>query len=316
MTALHRVLVVEDHEPFRRALCGLLRQRPDVQIVGEADDGIDAIRQAEALRPDVVMLDIGLPTVSGIEVGDRIRASMPDARLMFVTNESSLDIVEHVYKRGAHGFVYKPRAQRDVLRVFESIVRGSRFVSGGLERVERGDSLASHRHHALFYSDDATLFSVFIRFVGEALDAGKAVTILLSEHHERVLRQRLELSYAGFDRALREKRYIPVSIREVVTSVMVDGSPDPGRFEAAAEDLVTIAAQCATNGKVAAAGDCSSTIWAEGHVGAALQFEHLWDQVAQRYEIDTLCAYPLIARNESQRIVRNLCAEHTEVEIS
>ena len=150
MTSLLRVLVVEDHEPFRRVICELLQQRRDLLIVGEAADGLDAIRQAEALRPDVVILDIGLPMLNGIEVAGHIRAKVPNAKLMFVTNESSLEVVEQAFNRGAHGYVYKPRAHRDVLPVLEAILRGGRFVSGGLERIARGDSLGSHRHRLLF----------------------------------------------------------------------------------------------------------------------------------------------------------------------
>ena len=119
MTSRLRVLVVEDHEPFRRVICELLQQRADLLIVGEAADGLDAICQAEALRPDVVMLDVGLPMLSGIEVAGQIRARVPDAKLMFVTNESSLEVVEQAFRRGAHGYVYKPRVQRDVLSVLE-----------------------------------------------------------------------------------------------------------------------------------------------------------------------------------------------------
>ena len=89
MTSRLRVLVVEDHEPFRRVICELLQQRADLLIVGEAADGWDAISQAEALRPDVVMLDIGLPMLTGIEVAGRIRAKVPGAKLIFVTNESN-----------------------------------------------------------------------------------------------------------------------------------------------------------------------------------------------------------------------------------
>jgi len=155
LTALHRVLVVEDHEPFRRLLCDLLRERADVLIVGEAADGLEAVRQAEALRPDVVMLDIGLPILSGVDAAVRIRAKAPDVKVMFVTNESSLEVVEQAFKRGAHGYVYKPRMRRDVLRVFDTITRGGGFVSGGLERIARGDSLASHRHELLSGSSDA-----------------------------------------------------------------------------------------------------------------------------------------------------------------
>ena len=185
LTSRLRVLVVEDHEPFRRVICELLQQRADLLIVGEAADGLDAIRQAEALRPDVVMLDIGLPMLSGIEVAGRIRAMVPDAKLMFVTNESSLEVVEQAFRRGAHGYVYKPRVQRDVLPVLEAIIRGGRFVSGGLERIAQGDSLASHRHEVLFCSSDAVLIGAFSRFIAGELHEGNAVIVVVTAAHER-----------------------------------------------------------------------------------------------------------------------------------
>ena len=68
-----RVLVVDDYEPFRRFVCKTLRERQDTQVVGEASDGFDAIRKAEELQPDLIVLDIGLPALNGLEAGRRIR---------------------------------------------------------------------------------------------------------------------------------------------------------------------------------------------------------------------------------------------------
>jgi DNA-binding NarL/FixJ family response regulator len=309
---------LEDHGPFRRVICELLRQRGDLLIVGEAADGLDAICQAEALRPDVVMLDIGLPMLNGIEVAGRIRANVPDAKLMFVTNESSLEVVEQAFSRGAHGYVYKPRAQRDVLPVLDTIIRGGRFVSGGLERIAQGDSLASHRHGLLFCSSDAVLVAAFSRFIAGALDRGSAVIVLVTEAHERSLLRSLHASQVDFALAIRQQRYVSVSITEMLAKVMVNGCPDPTRFLNAAEELLTEAARRAVgqHAEVAACGECSPTVWADGNVEAAIQLEQLWDDVAKSRPMDILCAYPLAARDESAPAVRRLCAEHTAVEIS
>jgi DNA-binding NarL/FixJ family response regulator len=317
-TSRLRVLVVEDHEPFRRVICELLQQRADLLIVGEAADGLDAIRQAEALRPDVVVLDIGLPGLSGLEVAGRIRAMVPDAKLMFVTNESSLEVVEQAFRRGAHGYVYKPRVQRDALSVLEAILRGGRFVSGGLERIAQGDGLASHRHDVVFCSSDAVLIGAFSRFIAGELGKGNAVVAVVTEAHDQSLRHSLQASHVDLALAIRQQRYVPLNISELLAKVMVNGHPDPIRFLKAAEDVVTDAARRATSqhAKVAACGECSATVWAQEHLEAAIQLEHLWDEIAMSHQMDILCAYPLAARDESVPAVRRLCAEHTAVEIS
>jgi DNA-binding NarL/FixJ family response regulator len=311
------VLVVEDHAPFRRVICELLQQRADLLIVGEAADGLDAIRQAEALRPDVVMLDIGLPTLSGIEVAVRIRAQVPDAKLMFVTNESSLEVMEHAFRGGAHGYVHKPRAKRDLFPVLDAILRGGRFVSGGLERIARGDSLARHRHDLLFYSSEAVLVAALSRFIAGVLREGNAVVAAVTEAHDQSLQRSLQALHVDLALAIRQGRYVSVNISELLAQVMVDGWPDPTRFMNTAGDLVTEATRRATGqrARVAAVGECSPTVWADGHVEAAIQLEHLWDEIAKSREIDTLCVYPLHVREENVRAVRSLCAEHTAVEI-
>jgi len=313
-----RVLVVEDHEPFRRVICELLQQRADLLIVGEAADGLDAICQAEALRPDVVMLDIGLPMLSGIEVAGRIRAKVPDAKLMFVTNESSLEVVEQAFRRGAHGYVYKPRAERDVFPVLEAIMRGGRFVSGGLERIAQGDSLASHRHHVVFCSSDAVLVGAFSRFIAGELREGNAVVAVVTGAHAQRLQSSLEAARVDVALAIRQQRYIPVNVSALLAKAMVNGCPDPLRFLDAAGDLLTDVTRQATDHhtRVAACGEGTSIFWTHGHVVAAIQLEHLWDEVAKSRQMDILCAYPLAARDESVPAVRRLCAEHTAVEIS
>jgi len=318
LTSRLRVLVVEDHEPIRRVICELLQERADLLIVGEAADGLDAIRQAEALRPDVVMLDIGLPRLSGIEVAGRLRAKVPDAKLMFVTNESSLEVVEQAFRRGAHGYVYKPRVQRDILPVLDAIIRGGRFVSGGLERVAQGDSLAAHHHDVVFCSSDAVLIDAFSRFIDGELREGNAVVAVVTAAHERRLQSSLEASHVDVALAIRQQRYLPVNVNELLAKATVNGCPDPLRYLDAAGDLLTEVTRRATDNhaRVAACGEGTSIFWSQGHVEAAIQIECLLDEIAMSRQMDILCAYPLAARDESVPTVRRLCAEHTAVEIS
>lgn len=315
LTRLHRVLVVEDHAAFRRIVCELLQESAAVQIVGEAADGLDAVRQAEALQPDVVVLDINLPTMSGLDVASHIRAAVPSAKVMFITVELSLEVMEEALRRGAHGYVYKPRAQRDMLPVLDAILGGAQFVSGGLERVVQGDSLASHRHDVAFCTNDETVIGAFTRFIAKGLDDGGAVISLIDNSHVEALNRTLPAAGVDLDLATRERRYAPLSITELLANIMVNGYPDPMRFFRLAEDLVDGVARRARNRRVAACGECAPTLWAQGHREAAIQLEQLWDEVAKSRQMDILCVYPLAARTEQTRTLRRLCAVHTAVEI-
>ncbi len=153
-----------DDEPFENVHRGLA----EVVSVGEAADGVDAIHLATALQPDVVTLDIGLPMLGGGAVARQLRVVAPHAKSLLVSNESSSDVIEEAFRRGAHGYVYKPHVRRDSPRAFDVIVGDGQFV-GRLERIARGDTLASHRHDVLFYSSDAVFVSAFSQFVASSL---------------------------------------------------------------------------------------------------------------------------------------------------
>ena len=88
-----RILVVEDHPPFRRLICTALQRRAEFQTI-EAADGLEAVQKAEALQPDLILLDINLPKLHGFEVAKQIRSLAPHARLLFMSQESSSDIVQ------------------------------------------------------------------------------------------------------------------------------------------------------------------------------------------------------------------------------
>src|SRR5215469_3216498 len=127
-----RILVVEDHAQFRRYICSLLRQRGELQVISEVSDGLEAVLKAEQLQPDLILLDIGLPMLNGIEVARRAQLVAPDAKLLFVSQESSCDVVQETLRLGADGYVHKPHARRDLLAAIDDILSGKRFVSSSL----------------------------------------------------------------------------------------------------------------------------------------------------------------------------------------
>jgi DNA-binding NarL/FixJ family response regulator len=124
-----RVLVVDDYEPFLRFVYSTLGERPGIEIVGEASDGSDAVVKAEELKPDLILLDIGLPTLNGIEAARRIRKVAPESKIIFVSQESSVDVQQEVFDLGAWGYVVKARAGSDLLAAVEAVLLGRYFVS-------------------------------------------------------------------------------------------------------------------------------------------------------------------------------------------
>ena len=127
-----RVLIAEDHEPFRRHLCLTLQQKPNIQVVGELEDGLQAVRQAQALKPDMILLDIGLPGLNGLEVARQILELTPNAKIIFVTLESSLEVVEEALSLGACGYLVKGHVDSKLLAAIDAVSKGLRFVSDGL----------------------------------------------------------------------------------------------------------------------------------------------------------------------------------------
>jgi DNA-binding NarL/FixJ family response regulator len=124
--------VVEDFEPFRRLVCSILRKRPEFQVVEEVADGLEAVRRAEELQPELVLLDIGLPSLNGIDVARRIRKLSPKSRILFVSQESSAAVVQEALALGALGYVVKVHAGSELLTAVEAVLQGRQFVSSGL----------------------------------------------------------------------------------------------------------------------------------------------------------------------------------------
>jgi len=127
-----RVLVADDYEPFRRFICSKLESRPDLKVVGEASDGLEAVEKAQALKPNLILLDIGLPGLNGIEAAHRISRLIPKATILFVSQISDADVVQEALRNGAKGYVWKPDAGIDLMLAIEVALRGAHFVSSKL----------------------------------------------------------------------------------------------------------------------------------------------------------------------------------------
>lgn len=124
-----RIVIVDDHEPWRRFTSRSIQKTTDLQLVGQASDGLEAVAKIVELRPDVVLLDIGLPKLNGIEVSRRINQTCPSCKVLFVSQEFSPEIVRESLATGASGYVLKIDAGSELLIAVHAVLRGQQFVS-------------------------------------------------------------------------------------------------------------------------------------------------------------------------------------------
>jgi CheY-like chemotaxis protein len=298
---LVKILVVEDYAPFRRITCRALQRRAEFAIF-EAADGLEAVQKAEELQPDLILLDINLPKLHGFEVATQIRRLAPHAQLLFMSQESSSDIVRKALSLGAHGYVQKLSAGTDLLPAIDAVLDGQRFVSRSVAFTEPTDAPAPRRHEILFCADDAAVVDGFTRFIAAALNAANAAIVLVTESHRPHLLQQLRAQGVDIDSAIE---------RGTCLSFDADVAPDPVRFLEAIDGVRAAAAKAGkAHPRVALCGERAGRLWAAGRTAEAVQLEQLCGELA--HDVDILCAYPVPHSNDDQALTR-ICAEHTTV---
>jgi DNA-binding NarL/FixJ family response regulator len=109
----------------------MLTHISNLQVVGEASDGSEALQKAVELKPDLILLDIGLPILNGMEVARQLRELVPESRIIFLSQESSSDVVQEAFRLGARGYVTKLMAATDLPAALISVISGEQFIPGG-----------------------------------------------------------------------------------------------------------------------------------------------------------------------------------------
>jgi len=285
-----------------------------LQVIGEATDGLEAVRKAHDLQPDLILLDIGLPTLNGIDAARRIREHSPKSKILFVSENRSWDIAQEALRTGASGYVVKSDAAKDLLPAIRDVVKGKQFVSASL--LPHGLELV-RRHEAVFYPDDPSLLDALTRFVEAALNAGHAVIVIATESHRESLRPRLQAQGLDISAAIEQGRYIALDAAEALTKVMLNGMPDPVRFLEVLGDLVVRAAQATRReqARVAVFGECVQLLWAQENPEAVIQFEKLGNRLAETHDVDILCGYCLSSFQNAigGHSFEKICAQHSAV---
>ena len=309
--------------------------RPELQVICEASDGLEAVQRVEELKPDLIVLDIGLPTLNGIEAARRISRLSPESKILFLSQESSADMVQEALSLGALGYVVKTHAGTELLAAVEAVLQGKQFVSSGLsvhhftDAIEaKAPGLLCHSevprsivprkaditrsHEVQFYSDDEAFVVGFAYFIEAALKAGNAVIVATTESLGKSLLQRLKGHGVDIAAAIEQGSYLPLDVADTLSTFMVKDLPDPVRFFSVVGDLIAVAAR-ATAGKksrVAVCGECASILWAQGKADAPIQVEQFCNQLTKRYEMNILCGFSLsdFFREEDKQVFQRICS--------
>jgi DNA-binding NarL/FixJ family response regulator len=319
--SLIRILVVDDFEDWLRQVRLLLQSRPECQVIAEASDGSEAVQKAEELKPDLIVLDVGLPNLSGIEAARQIRQRSPSSKIIFLSQNSDLDVVRAALGTGALGYVRKTDAGRELLPAMDAVLRSMQFVSSSLKGHEfsasPGEEKAPHRHEVLFYSDDTILLDRVTHVIAVALKAGDAAIVLATKSHRDSLLQRLKAEGVDADGALHQGTYVSLDAADTLSTIMVNDLPDPVRFFGGIGGFIEAAARATKSEepRVVMFGEAVALLQAEGNADAAIRFEQLGNDLPKTHKVDILCAYPLSSFHgqENKHVFESICEEHSAV---
>jgi CheY-like chemotaxis protein len=235
-----RVLIAEDFAPFRELLHSILQETTELQLVGEASNGRQVLRLAEQLQPDLILLDIGLPELNGLRAAQRIRRISPNSKILFVSQESSVDVVQEAL-RLSQGYLLKADVASELLIAVDVVLEGKQqFVSASLNfpavsnsvrcigesRPPLGNTNRSPMHDLVSCRDDASFVVHFVRFIEAALKVGNPVIVIATREHRRSVLQSLEARGWDMPAAVQEGTYISLDVYDVLSGFMVNDLPD------------------------------------------------------------------------------------------
>jgi len=215
-----RVLVVDDYQPWLFFIRSMLQDAWEFQVVAEASDGGEAIQKSRTTEPNLILMDIGLPTLNGIEAAREIREHNPNAAILFLSEYRSQDVVREALSTGS-GYVVKSYAPRELLPAIKTVLGGGRFVSACVDghnctdptgELESNGETVGNRYEVTCYPDKTSFVEDLAGFVGTSLKNGSAIIVLASESHRVSVLQKLKSEGVDVAAAIDQKRYFPLDI--------------------------------------------------------------------------------------------------------
>jgi len=328
-TPVVRVLIADDFEAWRVKLRAILEENPALRVVGEAQTGVEIVQQAQTLKPELLVLDIGLPILSGLEAARILAEADPKAKVLFVSENRHWEIAEEALRQGALGYVVKSDAGADLLPAIDAVLMGRQFVSASLrdrwlgdaEGDKPGASLqtrnSSVRHEVAFYADDEALERGFARAIEASLNQKNPVLLIATDSHRHNIGRNLQERHVDLHAAIKEGRYIQVDVVSKLSEIMANESPDFGHCVELIEDIIRSSAEVRDGvpGRIAIFGECAPMLLRQGDFDGAALLERLWNEIKWTHSVETLCGYiwGAFPAKEATPIFHRICAEHTAV---
>lgn len=132
MSNKYKVFIVEDHQLFREGLKSMLNSRGDIEITGEAEDGLDAVRKIRQIEPELVLLDLSIPKISGISVTKEIKRDLPQTKILALTIHESDQYVLEAFDAGVDGYCIKDASRQELMVAIDSVLQGKSYISPGI----------------------------------------------------------------------------------------------------------------------------------------------------------------------------------------
>lgn len=334
-----RILVADDFARWPRFISSILAKHMDWHIVGEAADGFETVQKAEELKPDLILLDIGLPKLNGIEVARRLRELVPNSKILFLSALHDPNIVSDALRTGASGYVVKLDVGSELTEAIEATLRGEPFVSSSargriseeaddsltpngpirpekLESLSSRETEANHCHEVQFYSNDALLLARVTYFIGAALTVGNAAIVVATKRHRDDLFRELKVQGVDVEAVIERGAFVSLDASETLSTFMINDRPDAARFFEGFGNLIASVSKAAKaeHARVAIFGEGVALLWAEGNPDGAIQLEKLGNDLAKIHKVDILCAYPFTLHIQKDgHAFKAVCAEHSSV---
>ncbi len=335
-----RVVVLMEFHQFQTFIAPILQQRPNWHVVAVAAEPSDAVRLAGHLHPDLILLDLDLPRMNGINTARQIRTVSPESNIVFLSRESPAMVVRDLFRFGVLGYVKKEYASSELIAAMEAVFQHRRFIGSGEASHELAGSAESHAdrhikevlkmtspwrekslsppsHEIQFYSEDAVLLDRLGGFVEAAIRAGHSAAVCATKSSRDDLVCALQGRGLDVDDLVRRRNYMAFDAAKILSAFSTGESLDRAKFLRVLGGVITSAVEAAraNRARVALYQECSSLLWAKGRDETAIQLERLLNELVNRYDMDVLCGYSLTYFHGEEDIyaIQRLCAEHSAV---